>query len=171
MIPSYETNFIDIYYDNILSKIYIITGNDGFIKSYDYAKNIIYHKYYDNDNNNNNHISIIINEQKLIDSSFDGNIRIWNFHSGELLNKIKIGNVNLFSICLWNNEYLIIGTEDNKIKILNLKTGIILKSLIDCNNSVLCIKKFFHPKYGECLISEGLCNEQIKIWVNKYLIK
>lgn len=51
----------------------------------------------------NNHISIIINEQKLIDSSFDGNIRIWNFHSAELLNKIKIGNVNFISINIYYN--------------------------------------------------------------------
>ena len=37
-----KTFFIDTYYDNILSKYYIITGNDNFSQSYDYDKNKIF---------------------------------------------------------------------------------------------------------------------------------
>ena len=87
-----KTFFIDIYYDNKSSKNYIITGNVGYSMSYDYNKNKQYHKYYDDDKKG--HWSIIIYEDqgiiKLIESSFDGNIRIWNFHSELLLSKINV---------------------------------------------------------------------------------
>ena len=161
-----RTFFIDSYYDNKLSKNFIITGNYGFVKSYDYRENKIYYKYSDNDNRY--HISIIIinNEEliKLIESSEDGNIRIWNFHTSDLLNKIKIGNYCLNGICLWNKEYLFIGCSDKSIKLLELKKGIIFKDLVGHNNEVITIKKINHPIFGECLISQGIDYDKIKIW-------
>ena len=105
--------FIDTYYEKKNSKIYLLTGNRGYIKSYDYNLNQIYHKYCDNDNNNS-HLSIIAHqyqdngEIKLIESCNDGNIRIWNFHTGTLLNIIYASNKFLRGICLWDNDYLII---------------------------------------------------------------
>ena len=60
-------------------------------------------------------LSIIINKEEelieLIGSCSDGNIRIWNFHSGELLHKIMAHNGfhPLRGICLWNNDYLLVG--------------------------------------------------------------
>ena len=78
-----KTVCIGIYYDKILSKNYIITGNSGYIKSYDYNNNQLYHKY--NEYSNKEHFSIIIHNNKniirLIESSTCGYIRIWNFHS------------------------------------------------------------------------------------------
>ena len=56
------------------------------------------------------HLSLIVNNYekitKLIDSSIDGNIRIWNFHSKELLSRIKVSSNGIQDICLWNNEYI-----------------------------------------------------------------
>ena len=101
--------FIDSYYDNKLNKNYIITGNKGYNTSYDYEENDIYIKYYDNDDEIHN--SIIINDKeeiiKLIESSEDGYIRIWNFHSGELIKKIK-ANKMCYGIALWNNGYIFV---------------------------------------------------------------
>ena len=87
--------YIETYYDKKLSKNYIIVGNLIGIKSYDYNENKIYKKYIDNDANHNkrykSHSSIIINYKneiiEMIESSYDGNIRVWNFNSGELLKK------------------------------------------------------------------------------------
>ena len=39
------TKFKDIYYDIELNKTYIITGNEGFSKSYDLKTNKIYNIY------------------------------------------------------------------------------------------------------------------------------
>ena len=158
--------FIDVYYDIELSKNYILTGNRGYVQSYDYDKNIIYHKY--NDNDNQSHSSLVINDNeqiiKLIESCYDGNIRIWNFHSGDLLNKIKISNW-IYGLCLWNNRYLFIGCIDKTIKLIEIKKGIIVKSLEGHQNRVLTIKKINCPKYGDCLISKGWKDDQIKLWI------
>jgi len=164
-----KTYFIDIYYDNILSKYYIITGNYNFTKSYDYENNNIYHIF--NDNNSGSYIkSIIIKNYKgiikLIESCNDGIIRIFNFHSGLLLNKIQITNAMLCGICLWNENYLFVGCSDKTIKIIEIKSGLIVKSLTGHNNWVLTIKKIFHKEYGECLISQNWKESEIKLWIN-----
>ena len=159
--------FIDVFYDNKFSKIYIITGNFGNAKSYDYNENKIYHKY--NINDNRSHNNIIINDKeeiiKLLECSYDGDIKIWNFHSGELLNKLIIIYNNLYGICLWDNEYLFIGCEDGSIKLLNIKKGKIIKNLIGHKKRVLNIKKINHPLYEECLVSQDN-DYQMKLWAN-----
>ena len=230
-------SFIDTFYDKNFNIYYIITGNYGYIKSYDYNENKLYHQYIDkdinyeiyndndiendneddninnNNNNNNNNINNNINNNnhnnnnnnnniyniededddddnddsddedksyniysalikndeeviKLIESNSDGNIKIWNFHSGELLYKIKISDKMLLGICLWNNDYLLIGSEDKSIKILDLNNRTIIKELISHNKSVNCIKKIILPIYGKCIISQG-SDDQIKLWIYK----
>ena len=56
---------------------------------------------------------------------------------------------------------------DKIINIIELKSNKIIGNLIGYNNRVLAIKNFIHPKYGECLISQGYQNEQIKLWIKK----
>ena len=164
-----DTSFIDTYYDNKSSKYYIVTGNIGYVASYDYNENTLYHKYSENDMED--HCSIIMNVKeeiiKMIESCGDGNIRIWDFHSGELLNKIMVTKKRLFGICLWNEEYLFIGCEDKTIKLIELKTGDIINNMIGNNKVVLTIKQLFHPKFGKCLLSQGNKDNQIKLWINK----
>ena len=108
------TFFIDNYYDNILSKIFIIAGNYGYVKSYDYDNNELYFKYKDKFLNLfDTHFSIVINNKndivQLIESSCDGNLRIWNFHNGLLLNRIKVCDNYFHGICLWDNNYIFVG--------------------------------------------------------------
>ncbi len=161
--------YIDCYYDKKLAKNFIITGNDNYIKSYDYEINNIYHIYLD-DNIKENHISIIVNTKeekvKLIDSSESGNIRIWEFHSGALLNKIKF-DIKLNCICLWFDQYYFIGCRDKTIKLINLEKKIIEKNLKGHDNRVVAIKNITHSKYGNCLISQNLELGKIKLWIDK----
>lgn len=178
---NYRTFFIDTYHDKKTQKIFIITGNEGFIQSYDYINNKKYHEYiytYSDNGGNNGHVSIIINTYKdilaLIESCWDGNLRIWNFYSGELITKIKINCLQ--GICISNNnKYLFIGCQDdnneeneleysNIIRVIELKTGKIITSLYGHNNEILTLKKIVHPQRGECLISQGAEDDQIKIW-------
>ena len=160
------TFFVDSYYDKIFYKNYIITGNLNYIKVYNYNQNKLYRLY--DDKGKGYHFSIIIinNEEalKLIESCEDGFIRIWHFHSGSLLKKIKVTDDILNGICLYNDNYLFAGCDDNTIKLLDLNNGIILKILFGHNKEVLNIKKIKHPKYGECIISQGYEDDQIKIW-------
>ena len=165
-----DTFFIDSYYDNNLSKYFIITGNNNFSRSYDYEKNNIYHKY--KDRNLYAILSLIIKYNngicKMIESCSDGNIRIYNFHSGLLLNKIKINNSQLYGIYLRNDDHLFVGCEDKTIKIVEIKSGLIINSLTGHNNRVLTIKKIIHPKYGECLISQNYKHSELKLWINEF---
>ncbi len=41
--------YIDVYYDKALCKNYILTGQECFIKSYDYNENKLYHKCFNDD--------------------------------------------------------------------------------------------------------------------------
>ena len=163
-----KTLFIDVYYEELLSNIYIIICCFNYVKSYNYYNNKIYHKYYDNDNEG--HLSAIIyfNEvTKLIESCIDGYIRIWNFHTGLLLNKIKLSDKYLYGLCLWDEYQLYVGCGDKTIRLIDLKNELVVKKIILGNKTeVLTIKKFNHSQYGECLICLGLSNDKIKLLIN-----
>ena len=161
--------FIDTYYDKKFAKIYILFGHLGFVESYDYQKNKIYHRYIDNNGDKYKiHCSIIVNECKslieLIESCIDGYIRIWDFHSRLLIKKINVGDKWLYGLCLWNNDLLYAGYEDKTIKVINIENGEIIKILTGHKNSVITVKKIYIPKYGYCLISQEKGNSQIKLW-------
>ena len=165
-----NTSYIDTYNERINSKYhYIITGNSNRVVAYIYETNTIFKQY--KDNYNNNHLSIILHQcddcLKLIESCYDGNIRIWNFYTGALIIKIQIGNNWLYGVCVWNDSFLFVGCSDKTIKLMELKEGFIAKNMKGHNNSVLTLKKLDHPKYGNCLISQGYNEDQIKIWVCK----
>ena len=160
-----RTCFIDTYND------YIITANYNYVKSYEFNKNIIYKIYSENDNQN--HYSAIINHKKdsttveLIEISEDGNVRIWDFHMGILLRKIKVGNDFLCGICFLNNNMIFVGCEDKTIELIDLNKGNIIKNLIGHRNNVITVKKIIHPLHGICLISKGYANDKMKMWICK----
>ena len=99
-----------------------------------------------------------------------GIIRIWNFHTTLLLNKIDVKKINgeqiLYGLCLWNKEYLFVGNNKDEIVIINIKNNALINK-IKCNNGyfIPTIKKIVHPKYGECLISLGY--NAIQLWIIK----
>ena len=164
-----QTYFIDTYNDNKSNTTYIITGNKNNVKSYNYNNNEIYHIY--DDNSNKGHYSIILYKKNniinLIETSEDKNIRIWDFHTCELIKKIKISkNYCLNGLCLWDDKYLFVGCYDKAIKLIDLDSGIIIKNLTNHTSRVLTVKKINHYEYGECLISQGW-DEKIKLWIEK----
>ena len=167
--------FIDVYYDKkskANESIYIITGNEGNLISYDYIEDQKYNKYFENNENDIFHHSLVIYEDKditkMIETS-DGNgiIRIWDFHTSQLLKKINTSDNALRGICLWNKDYAFVGCGDKTIKIIELDNGKIINSLIGHSNNVCSFKIIFHPKYGKCIISQGHESDQIKMWVYK----
>ena len=161
-----DTYFIDTYYDKKLSKNFIITGNYYDVKSYDYNENKLYYKYFDQ--YSKEHCCAILKDNEdiveLIESCKDGNVRIWDFHTGKLLNKIEVSKNRLYDLCLWDNKYLLVGCGEEIIKVIDLNLGKKVKTLHDFN-SVICLKKIEHPKFGECLISQGNEIEQIMFWI------
>ena len=166
--------FTDTYYDNKKSTIYIITGNLGYIKSYDYNNNKIYQKY--NHKDDSFHESLLINKNKdiiqLIDSCIDGTIRIWDFHLGLILNKITVEYFHLYGICLYkngNNEYLFAGSSEKNIILIDLKKQKVVNILQGHNDEVLSVKTIIKTEYEDLLISQGFFEDGINIWsIKKY---
>ena len=168
-----ETKFINVYiidsfYDNKTLKNYIVTGNDMSLKSFDYDSNVVY-KIYDA-KDYCGHYNLIINEEgekiKIIETNSEGKIGIWDFHSGDLLKKIFVDDNRLYGMCLWNNDYILVGSLDQTIKIIKLEEGKIINNLIGHKSFPLTIKKIKHPFLGECLLSQGQEKDQIKLWIN-----
>ena len=168
-----NTIFIDDFYDERIFKNFIITGNEGFVKSYDFKKSKTYLKYCDNDGRG--HFSVYIHNTfykiQLFESCEDGCIRIWDFHSRELLNKIYVSEKCLYGICFWDDDYIFVGCSDKSIKLVSLKCRTIARNLTGHKNMVITVKKINHPKYGKCLLSQGDFEDPIKLWTNKKLYK
>ena len=167
-----KTFFIYTYIDIKSNKKYILTGNRGCVKSYNFISNNIYKIYCDNDNKVHDFVMVydLGEDLKVIDACEDGFIRMWNFHSGKLIKKIKVSD-DLYGICLWNNKYLLIGGEDKKIKILDLDKYEIIEDYIDEDNIVIDMKKINLISYGDCLITQNK-EKQIKLWISeKYALK
>lgn len=164
-----DIDLIETFYDKKLCFNYIVMGINKYIKTFNYNEYKFYNKYYDEGNFGHGSIYIIDDNYlvKIIESSFDGYIRVWNFHTAKLLNKIKICNELLYGICIWNNKYLFAGCEDKIIRLIDLNEEKVVKNLLGHNTYIVTIKKIFHPKYGNCLVSVGNFYEQIKLWINK----
>ena len=170
---SNEVYLVDTYYDNKEYKYYLITGEMKCAKSYDLNTHKIFRVYSDN-NSYTEHVSAFVHTQPgkagvtlLVECEFYGSIRIWNFHNGIMIKKMDIcRRIPLVSLCLWNENYLLASCVDNTIKLIDFKNYILIKSFSGHNNEVCTIKKIIHPTYGECLISQGMANEQIKMWIN-----
>lgn len=179
----YSTIFIDEYYDNKKKVNYIIAGCQRFVRVYNYNKKELYNKYNDMDDEFLYHYNVIINETKdyikMIEIDEIGTIRIWNFHSAQLLNKIKNdkaqllekieGKFPIYGFCQWDNEHFFYGYEDGLMQIIFDFNKIKDKSQKKKNGKTFIrMKKIIHPKYGDCLITQEYLNGySINLWVSK----
>ena len=168
-----NTFLVEVYYDKLTAKNYIISGNYCYIQSFDYMNNKLYKKYNESEikykklNYYGHFIIYETNIIKLICSCEDIFIREWDFHSGILLRKIKIDGGNILGICFWDAAHLYAGSSDTKINFIKMDDGNVLQSLKGHYREVLNIKKITLPLYGECFISQGYGNDYIKLWVKK----
>ena len=162
--------FIDTYYDKNKLSNYIITCNKGFVTSFDYYKNEIYHTYIDRNDDDKIRLCAAILDTleylKLIESCYDGNIRIWDFNTGELLNKIRVIYRQLYGFCIWDENHLLVGSNNKGVNLIDIKRRKVLKRFFEHNSRVVTIKKIKHKKYGECFLSQGADLDEIKLWVN-----
>lgn len=171
-----NTCFIDTYYQKNNNKVFIIVGNYGYCSSYDFGKNILYKKYEDEGfqererkhESHHTHNNVLIDDKdkniKLISCSKEF-VRIWDFDTAKLLKIIKVGECNINCIGFWKDDCIFTGDEEGKIKILKLieeKTTMILSGH---SSGVIFIEKIEHPKFGDCLVSQGVDEDgQIILW-------
>jgi len=165
---------VDTFYNSKIMKYYIVVANEKFIISYNFYDGSIYNVYFE-ENSNSWHMNFIISSNDdgiiLIESDTIGYVRVWDFDKGIMLKKLFIERkIRLRGICLWNYKYLFVGSDDKKIKLIDLENDVELDSL-KCNDYVCTMKKINCSKFGECLVFQGKIDHgQIKLWRNENII-
>ena len=116
-----------------------------------------------------NHLSGFIynldNIDYLCSSSYNGYIHLWDLFNKSIYKIINTNNCVLCNIIQWNNKYSIVADYDNKsFKIIDFEKGQVVKDIRgEHTDKVPCVKKIYHPLYGESLLSAGQDNT-IKLW-------
>lgn len=158
----YKATSLQIHSNNC--DTYIIAGNEDNIRSYDYNKSNIYKIYISDISCKLLNFSVYKNRKENIITSCDDHfIRIWDFHTSRLINKIEFENIKLDRICLYNEHYLLAGSDDNSIKIIDISKGEIIKSLDGHKGKICTIKTKSIPDYGKYIFSHSKDN-YIKLW-------
>ena len=101
----------------------------------------------------------------LYASSSIGYINIWDLYNKKIFKVIYINNCKLAHIIQWNNKFILVADYNNKsFKIVDIEK---YKFISDINgqhiDKVVCVKKLYHPVYGESLLSAGR-DKTIKLW-------
>ena len=139
-----NTNILSIYYeknnDNFIP--YILAGNYGNVKIFDFSTKSLLHTYNDN-NKLINYLSIIINVNKnndknVIATGADGYLRIWDFNNNNLIHKIFCGKEKwLIGLCQLNSQYILAACADGNLKEFDLFSNTFVKSLNGDNNDII----------------------------------
>ena len=149
------------------NKKYILACNNSCIRSYDYDNNKLYHIFSEYKKINSiGHIYLIINnKEEMLELCETGKIRIWSFHTAQLLKVIDVGSFyEIKCFCFMDEQNILIGCRDKLIKSLNLKDRKIIDNFKGHNSEVNYITVINHDKYGKILISQGWREDGIRIW-------
>ena len=157
-----KSYIVDSYFHPNLKKYFIIVGNEHYIKSYNFHDSTLFKKYYDNSIILHMYFTFLYKDQKLflIEADMEGFVRIWNFDNALLIKKILVREkLKLRGICLWNENYLIVGASDKYIKIIDLINNRIEN--LKCTELLCTIKKISSKNLGECLLAQGRSNSGV----------
>ena len=102
----------------------------------------------------------------LISTSENGKIYIWNLDKNFLFKEIILKNNSLLMhITLWNLNYIIVADYNNKsFKIIDLELYKVITEIKSPDGKEMkCVKKVYHPAFGESLLSEDQ-NGTIILW-------
>lgn len=128
-----NTNFLDVYYEKDIP--YILAGNRGNIKVFDFVNQKLIKTFHD-DFKNINYLSIIIKENEtmkrknLIATGQDGFLRIWDYdYYFNMLYKIKSCESWLIGLILFDNQYLLATSGDGTLKEYDLYNNKLVASL------------------------------------------
>ena len=105
------------------------------------------------------------NNDFLCYSSANGYVNIWDLYERKIFKRIYIEACYLLYIIPWNEKYIIVADYYNcSFKVIDIESG---KTISDIGGQhkgrVICVKKIFHPIYGESLLSASE-DKTIKLW-------
>ena len=171
----YNTYYLIHWFNKKDNNNYIVELSDGNIYIYNIIDNTLYFNFnlgeFDYSKNNCGFIYNKNNTDYLIVSSPCGNINVW-----DLENKCIYSNISLYNefdtkklylsyILQWSNKYIIACEYYYKgFKIIDIDNFKIITYINGIHSGgILCAKKFYHPIYGESLLSLGQDNNII-LW-------
>ena len=159
-------NLLDVYYYKREKKFCIINANSHDIRIYNFDDLKVYKTYIEKNASSHAHVIVYENEKddqvQLIDSDMKGFIHIWDFNTEECLKTIFLQTI-INGICLWDDEHIVCTGRDQKIKIVDLKEGRIVRLLTGHEKDTLSVQKINIPKYGDCIVSHGK-DGLLKVW-------
>ena len=134
--------------------VYTIFGENE--SGFTYMNGFIYTPEMNTDNNYKDY---------LFSNTNNGYIYIWDLYEKNLVFNIFINNCLINNIIQWNKNIIILSDlNKNSIKIVLIDYGIVISDIYSQHDiGILCIKKIFHPIYGESLLSSGQ-DGSIKLW-------
>ena len=105
------------------------------------------------------------NKDYLCSSSKNGYINIWDLYKKQFFKNINTANCILAQIIQWNNKFSIVADVGNRsFKIIDLEKFKVIKDIGEQHtDKVKCVKKVYHPIYGESLLSSSK-DKTIKLW-------
>ena len=165
----YEYNWhSESYYLN--NKIYILMSCLPGIRLFDYTNKQLKYKLVSNNNTDVYHSYAIIEKIKedliIFDGDNEGLITLWNFNTGEMIRRIQSsGNKDkyIYSLYLLNENYLLSGGADNKLKLYDLNVFKEIKSFDAHSNWLRRIGAFKSSNEGDKLITMGK-DKKIIVW-------
>jgi len=107
------------------------------------------------------------NITKLFAGMKENTVKIWNFHSAQLLSEINISKSTIKGLSLWDEENLLVGTGSG-LKLVDLNKNKLAKSYVDIAN-IARMDICTIPKYGKCLVTSSY--QVMNLWINKKYIK
>jgi WD40 repeat protein len=156
------------------SQNHLIECCQGKICVYNLEKNEIYCEL-KSDNDCESYCCGVIykkgNEDYLITTSDGDYIRIWNLYNKKIFSFIKTEYCGISYIIRWSSNYYIVADQENySFKVIDIQQlKVITDNKVNIKNKekgVICIKKIYHPKYGESILTCDGDNE-IKLWIVK----
>ena len=158
-----QTRFIIPWYNKLDKIYYLIECCESLLVIVGILFNKIYAKL--DQEKYKSYSSGFVYEKNEIDFLFAANscgeVNIYNLFSKELSYQIKINkrieNIRLYGLILWSQNYLIVNDDTNKaLIVIDLRNKCVISSIYNQHlDSVRCIKRIKHKKYGECLITGG----------------
>ena len=153
------------WYNKKNDKYYIIRFNNSNLCIVELLNN----KYYDELEIKNSSCGFIYNNENnyfLCFCTYDGYIGLYDLYNKILLKYLEFINSKFNFIIQWNNNYAIVSNQNKKsFQIIDLKNNKIISNIYGNNdNTIISIKKIYHPIYGESLLS-SYNDGFIKLWI------
>ena len=101
------------------------------------------------------------NKDYLCCCSTNGYINIYDLCNKIAVKIIYFNNYYFTDVIQWNDKYAIVIDSSSNCGIIDIEKGKMISNIKN-KDDFWCIKKIYHPNYGESLITSG--KNKIKIW-------